>query len=284
MRNFTRAAETLGVAQPPLSRQIRDLEAELGVVLVDRDSRPVKLTEAGRLFHEQAMQILAGVEQSRASMRRFAANERRRFVIGFVGSILYGSVPEMIRRFRKSKPEVDVQLIELTTLEQVAALKTARIDAGLGRIRIDDPAVQREILHEEPLVIAVAADHRLAGDPRPLKMAEIVGDVLIVYPSQPRPSYADQVLRLLRDHGVKPEHVSEVREVQTALGLVAAQSGVALVPASLARLRRDDIVYRPILEKDVVSPIILSHRLGDASTEVQRLKIIARDIYRDEGL
>jgi DNA-binding transcriptional LysR family regulator len=265
-RNFTRAAERLGVAQPPLSRQIRELETEMGVMLFDRASRPVRLTEAGRVFHEQAAQVLAGVEQLRRSMARLTTSGRRRFAIGIVGSIVSGAMPGMIRTFRTAAPHVEVQLLELTTLEQVAALKDGRIDIGLGRLHVDDSAIRREVLYDEPLVAAVAIDHPLATRGT-IALEDLTAETLIVYPNQPRPSYADHVLKLFRDRGLHSDHITEVREIQTALGLVAAQSGVAIVPASMQRIRRDDIVYLPIADPAAVSPIILSRREGDTTSE-----------------
>lgn len=276
--NFTRAAEKLGVAQPPLSRQIRDLELELGVDLFDRDQRPVRLTEAGRLFHEQTSAILASLEQMRRTMGRFVGSDRRRYVIGAAGSVIYGAMPQVIRALKVHAPGVDVQLLEMTTLEQVQALKEGRIDAGLGRIRIDDDALRREVLYEEPLVVALSAGHPLAGHER-LALDACATDTLVIYPSQPRPSYADQVLALLRDRGLTPPQIVEVREVQTALGLVAAQAGLALVPASMRHMHRDDLVYRPLSDEGVSSPIILSRRASDLSTETLALEAIAREIY-----
>ena len=278
-RNFTRAAQRVGVAQPPLSRQMRELEAEVGLELFDRASRPIRLTEAGRLFYVQAVQILSSVEQLKRSMDRFAEVGRGRFVIGVVGSIVYGPMPKIVRGFRAAAPHVDVQLAELTTLEQVAALKEGRIDVGLGRIRVDDPAIRREVLHNEPLVAALSADHPRLATASSLRLADLVGLTLIVYPSRPRPSYADQVLSLMRDHGVSPERVTEVREVQTALGLVAAETGVAIVPASMRKMQSDDIVYVPIADPGATSPIILSHRLGDPSPEIAEFERAGRNAF-----
>lgn len=150
-RNFTRAAERIGIAQPPLSRQIRELEVELGTALFDRSMRPVRLTEAGRMLYEQAVQVLGSIEQITQNIRRLAATGGARFVIGVVGSIMYGALPEIIRRFRTAHSDIEVELVELTTVEQMAALKAGRIDAGLGRVRIDDPAIRREILYHELL-------------------------------------------------------------------------------------------------------------------------------------
>jgi len=278
-RNFTRAATRAGVAQPPLSRQIRELENELGVALFDRSSRPIRLTEAGRLFHDQCARILASVDQLRDSMRHLQGSSRRLFIVGVVGSIMHGALPAMIRGFREQLPEVEVELIEMTTVDQVAALKDGRIDAGLGRIRIDDPGVRREILYEEPLIAALPAGHPLAGGEAPVRLADLRQAVLILYPSHPRPSYADQLLGLFRDYGSVPEKLREVREVQTALGLVAAQAGVAVVPLSMRHVQRADIVYRPIADTHAHSPVILSQRLGDDSRAAQLFREIGRAAF-----
>lgn len=280
-RNFTRAADRLGITQPPLSRQIRDLEEELGVSLFDRSGRPVRLTEAGRLLYEHAVQILTSIEQVSHTMRQFATAQQPRFVIGVVGSILHGALPEMIRMFRKRAANIDVELVELTTVDQVAALKAGRIDAGLGRVRIDDPAVRREILYEEPLIAALSAADPLSQATKPLPLAALAGGTLIIYPTQPRPSYADQVLSMLRDHGCSPKKIVEVREVQTAIGLVAAQSGRAIVPTSMQHIQRDDIRYASIAECPT-SPVILSQRVADVSPNAELIRLIGRSLFQKE--
>ena len=280
--NFTRAAEKLGIAQPPLSRQIRDLEIELGVDLLDRSTRPVKLTDTGRLFFEQSVQILASIDQLVQTARQYASSKQPRFVIGVVGSIMQGALPDMIRRFRAQAAQIDVELVELTTVEQVAALKEGRIDAGLGRVRIDDAAIRREILYSETLVAALPAEDALALRGEPISLAALVAGTMIIYPSRPRPSYADQLLGLFRDHGCAPRKIIEVREVQTALGLVAAQSGYAIVPASMLHLQRSDIAYLPILE-DAVSPIILSQRASDQSESAALFREIGRAVFESAG-
>jgi DNA-binding transcriptional LysR family regulator len=276
--NFTRAAEKLGIAQPPLSRQIRDLEDEVGVELLDRNHRPIRLTEPGRIFFEQALPILAGMDQLVRSVRHFASAQQRRFVIGVVGSIMHGALPDMIRRFRGAAADVEVELVELTTVEQVAALKGGRIDAGLGRVRIDDPAVRREILFNETLVAALSSTDPLAAGEDPVPLAALMERTVIIYPSQPRPSYADQLLSLFRDHGCFPAKTVEVREVQTALGLVAAGSGCAIVPESMRHLQRGDIVYRPLVE-EAVSPVIISQRANDISESSRLFREIGRSVF-----
>jgi DNA-binding transcriptional LysR family regulator len=277
-RNFTRAADRLGIAQPPLSRQIRELEGELGVLLFDRSSRPIRLTEPGRLLYEQAVQILASVDQLTKSMKQLGSSQKPRFIIGVVGSIMHGALPEMIRRFREKVADTDVELVELTTVEQVAALKSGRIDAGLGRLRIDDPAIRREILYKEPLVAALSSSDPLAIHAGPITLSALMHGILIIYPSAPRPSYADQLLTVLRDHGCNPRRIVEVREVHTALGLVAAQSGFAIVPASMQHIQRRDICYAPITEQPT-SPIILSQRQADVSENAGIISEIGRSVF-----
>ena len=270
-RNFTRAAEQLGIAQPPLSRQIRDLEEEFGAPLLSRETRPVALTDAGRLLLEHATRILMNVDQMRSAMRNLILTDRQRFVIGFVGSTIYGPVPELIRQFRLAAPELEVDLIEMNTVQQMTALKEGRIDAGLGRLEFEDDGIARRIIERETLVVAVPAGHPWAERGNPVPLSHLQSETLILYPSEPRPSYADQVLAILRDRKVTPKALREVRELQTALGLVAAQSGVCLVPASVQRLRRDDINYCPLDEPTATSPIILSWRAADISSSIDVL-------------
>jgi DNA-binding transcriptional LysR family regulator len=283
-RNFTRAAESLHIAQPPLSRQIQQLEHQVGVRLIERGSRPVRLTEAGKLFYDQAVQALEHVEQMTEMTRRLAAAARPRVGIGFVASTLYGYLPEVIRRYRAARPEVEISLHELTSLEQILALKDGRIDVGFGRVPHDDPQVDRILMRNEPLLTALPATHPLADHPGRLRLTDLAGLPLVVYPKAPRPSYADQVLALFRARGVRPPVVHEVKELQTALGLVAAESAVALVPASVARLRRDNVAYVTLNEPNAISPIIMSTRRDDPSPEIALILKIIRRIYRDEGI
>ncbi|MFW7342737.1 LysR family transcriptional regulator [Pollutimonas sp. H1-120] len=277
-RNFTLASKQLHIAQPPLSRQIQMLEAELGVTLLLRNSRPVRLTEAGRVFYEQALQVLARIEQMKSATQQSSANQRRRLAIGFVPSVLYGGLPILIRKLRQRIPDIDLQMVELTTsLQQVSVLQAGRIDIGVGRIRSADDSVERIVLGEEKLVLAAAPGHALAASRAAVSLAELGGQSLIVYPQEPRPSFADYVISMLRDDSIRPKEVIEVRELQTALGLVAAEGGVCLVPSS-ARIRTD-VIYREVQEERATSPIILIHRLGDTSWYIEPVLQLSREVF-----
>jgi len=267
--NFTRAAEQLHIAQPPLSRQIRQLEEELGAELIDRNARPLALTKAGVFFLEQCTQMLGRLDEVRAATRRISAGQRRWFGIGFVPSALYGFLPGLIRSFRENSEGVEVVLSEMTSIQQAEALKAGRIDAGFGRLPLDDPQLVCEVIAQEPLVVALPCQHPLIKE-RHITLAMLASEPFILYPARPRPSYADQVLQQFRLRGLNLNNVIDANEMQTAIGLVAAGLGVTLVPGSVQRLRRDDIVYHALHEKDVSSPVIMNTRAGDANPDLQR--------------
>jgi DNA-binding transcriptional LysR family regulator len=279
-RNVTRAAELLHIAQPPLSRQIQQLEDELGVPLLIRSSRPLRLTDAGRLFYEQALQILGRVEQAKNMTRRIGKGERSVLSIGFVASTLYSGLPALVRRLRQHCPDLDVQLIEMYSIQQTEALKNGRIDVGFGRLRVDDSSVERLVMREERLMVAFSPDSPLADDTTALSVDALGDQRVIIYPKEPRPSYADQVLSLLHDRGVHPPEITEVRELQTALGLVAADAGICIVPGS-ARFIRSDVRYRPLSDEYATSPIVLSHRLNDQSEYIELVKELTLEMYRE---
>jgi LysR family transcriptional regulator, benzoate and cis,cis-muconate-responsive activator of ben and cat genes len=263
-RSFSRASEKLNIAQPPLSRQIQQLEAELGVQLLHR-GRPLTLTEPGRYFFEQARQVLQRTDAIRAMTRRIGTGKRRQFGIGFVESALNEQLPELIRRFRLTVPDVEIVLLDLTTLEQTSALKEGRIDIGFGRLRYDDDGITRRVIREEKLSVVIPHGHVLTRRKGPLKLKHTAGMPLILYPNAPRPSYADQVLSFYRNLGVEPNVAFEVRQLWTALGLVAAGVGIALVPSSVRRLGREDVEYLILDEPEISSPIIMSCRTNDRS-------------------
>jgi DNA-binding transcriptional LysR family regulator len=146
-RNFTRAAQRLHMAQPPLSRQIQQLEDTLEVQLFQRNSRPLNLTETGKFFYAHAVQLLAQTAELE-SMTRRVGNIQRSLSVGFVGSTLYGMLPKVIRRFRDENATVELSLHEMSTVDQIRALKDGRLDVGFGRIRHEDPNIRRVILRK----------------------------------------------------------------------------------------------------------------------------------------
>ncbi|MCD0503274.1 LysR substrate-binding domain-containing protein [Bordetella petrii] len=275
--SFTRAAAQLHIAQPPLSRQIRQLEEELGVLLLERNSRSLKLTEAGRFLLEQSLQLTSRLDEIVQGTRRLGRTERGWFGIGFVPSTLYGFVPELIRRLREADGRVEVGLAEMTTLPQIEALKAGRIDMGIGRILFDDPAIERCMLMAEPLVAAVPLQHPLARKRR-VGIAQLAAQPFVLYPARPRPNYADHVLGLFRAAGYAPRVVQEANELQTAIGLVAAGLGVTVVPESVQRLHRAEVAHLSIDSAAFVSPVILSYRKDDSSRFLANAVRLAKEL------
>jgi DNA-binding transcriptional LysR family regulator len=278
--SFSRAAEQLHIAQPPLSRQIHQLEEELGAALFDRTSRPLRLTPAGQFFQAQAQLVMDRLAEARTATARIAHGQRRWFGIGFVPSTLYGALPEVIRRFREAQPEVEVGLLELTTVQQIDALKAGRIDVGFGRLRFEeDERIDAEIVREEALCVALPADHRLARRKR-LSLQELAGEPLLLFPARPRPSFADQVLAAFQARELRPTIAFEANELQTAIGLVVAHMGYTLVPRSVQKLHREGVLYLPLADKGVHSQVVMNTRAGDGSPLLAQVKELVREVVR----
>lgn len=282
-RSFTRAAQRLHIAQPPLSRQIQQLEEILGVQLFERNARPLKLTDTGRFFYQHALQLLAQTAELESMTRRVGKIERN-LCVGFVGSTLYGMLPKIIRRYRQQNAEVELSLNEMSTMDQIKALKEGRIDVGFGRIRLEDPSIRRVVLREERMIVALPLGHVLGDAKTVLSLHDLTNETLIIFPKSPRPSYADQVLAAFHDRALKPGRLLETRELQVALGLVAAGEGISIVPKSVYGLKRDDVLYKDLDDANLVSPIIMSMRMLDESEDLQRMLQLIYDLYDEEGM
>jgi len=255
--NLTKAAEKLFISQPPLTRQIQQLEEEIGAPLFVRQARGLALTPAGQYFWQHAQQILAKVSVTVEKTRRVAEHGKIVFGIGFVPSVFYGQLPTLVRRLRQ-KLNVEIKLYELKTGEQLAALKTGEIDIGFGRLYIEDPEVEQTILFQEPMLAALSKGHPLALlSPSLAQLAKLP---LILYPAGPSPTFADICLGLFSRSGLTVNIAQQVNDIQTSLGLVASDMGFTLVPEQVKNLKRDDVEYVPLRDKSITSPVICSRR------------------------
>ena len=282
-KSFNKAAERLYISQPPLSRQIKQLEEEVGVMLIDRDNRPLKLTEAGEFFYDHAVQILAKSDKLK-SMTMRKANFDNSISIGFVSSILYGILPKIIARFRACYPNIEIKLQELNSWEQTQALTEGKIDVGFGRMLFEDASIRRILLREESLVVAVPKDHDLAKEQsRVVSLMDLTNEKLILYPTGPRPSFIDYVLELFEFRNLKANYFTEVRELHVALGLVAAGEGLTIVPKTLEHLRSQEVTYIPFEDGLLNSPIVMSVRHFDKSELLKTLLEVTYQIYDEEG-
>ena len=258
-KNMTRAAEKLFMAQPPLTRQIKQLEEEMGVELLAREARGISLTKAGEHFWKQAQLILEKLDSSIKESQRIHGGEKRLFRIGFVPSVFYGQLPLLIRRLRQST-RADVELHELKTSEQVEALQAGKLDIGFGRVLMphtqDD--VTQTLLFREPMLAALPVNHPLAGSR--LSMAQLAELPLVLYPAGPAPTFANICQDLFTSRGLKVSVSQQVNDIQTALGLVASEMGFTLDPEQVKRMNRDGVAFVSLEDEGITSPVICSRR------------------------
>ncbi|MCL6516109.1 LysR substrate-binding domain-containing protein [Alicyclobacillus sp.] len=282
-RHFGRAAQRLQMTQPPLSQQIRQLEEELGVTLLQRNARRVELTPAGEVFLDEARKVLAQAERAVELARRAGRGELGRLRVGFVGSATYDVLPAVLRMFRRQRPGVNVVLQELSTPQQEEALLDDRIDVGFVRPPMSSNLIEVTVVHRSPCVLALPANHPLANRPS-IGLADLRGVPLVMLARSTWAGLYDTVLGLCRQHGFSPEIQQEAREFQTVIGLVAGGLGVAVVPASARNLHSRDVVYReigglPDMEMGV------AWRRKDSSPVLAAFLSVAREAVRprDEG-
>ncbi|WP_158276647.1 MULTISPECIES: LysR substrate-binding domain-containing protein [Solirubrobacterales] len=266
-RHFRRAAERLHMSQPPLSQQIKTLEEALGVELLIRNRRGVEVTVAGQAFLEQARAVLAAMDQAVDVARRADRGELGRLSIGFVGSAMYGRVPDVLRRFRTEHLGVHLTLRELGTAAQVDGLVHGEIDVGFLRPPVSAEGIEIEHFADEPVVVVLPQDHHLVGMPS-LTLVHLRRERFVQLSAAAAPGQHDAIQRALAAEGAAPLVVQEAEGLQTVVGLVASGLGVSLVPASVRALDRHDVVYRDIVGPAPRVELAVAFRKRDTSPVV----------------
>jgi len=279
--HVTRAAQRLGIQQPPLSQQIRALESELQVQLFRRKPRGVELTQAGQALFAEAQTILRQVAEAVAAARRTARGEAGRFGLGFTSSASFHPlVPHAIRDYRETHPLVALSLEESGTGELVAALIEERLDAAFVRSPIGPAAgIAVHSVLEEAMVTALPAGHALAAGPaaRALALADLAAETFILYRRPLGPGLYDAIIAACQRAGYSPTIGQEAPRMLASLSLVAAGLGVSLVPQSMRRLRVHGVAYRPLDSgAGLVAPLNLAYRRGESSAAAQRFIALVR--------
>jgi DNA-binding transcriptional LysR family regulator len=273
--HFARAAARLHISQPPLSQQIRALEDEIGVQLFERTSRRVRLTDAGAAFIAEARRTLASADRATDAARRAARGETGRLAIGYVSSASYELLPAILRGFRRITPDAVLVLEEMSSAEQSRALAAGTLDLGFVR---RPPPVERHLaatlVLRESIVLAVPRDHPLARR-RAVPLRQLSREAFIIYPVRPRPSWADAALELCRAAGFEPRIVHEALEMVSALSLVAAGIGVALVPAAVRAVRRPGVVFRPLAPAPSTEVLLVRRDEPPAGLIARFLEVVA---------
>lgn len=247
--HFGRAAERLHMAQQPLSRQIRNLESEIGVVLFHRTKRTVRLTEAGQAFWKEAQKTLEQAERAIAIAQQIDRGEAGHLQIGFTGPVLNSVLPMVIRQFKSRYPDIQLDLKRLSTEEQVLALHNQDVDVGLLHPPIDAPALVLEVIYREPLMAAIPDSHPLAQDATiPISVKVLAHEPFILFPREIGPHLYDSIISFCQSAGFSPTVIQEAFPQQTILGLVASGLGVSLIHASADRIRQRGVVMRSLIE------------------------------------
>jgi len=241
--HFGRAARRLNMSQPPLSVQIRQLEAQIGTPLFVRTQRRVELTAPGRVLLDAARDLVARADAAVEITRRAARGEVGRLVIGFVSTADYSLLPTLVRRFRERHPGITLTLRELTADRQLELLANGDLDLGLMIAPAAVKGLAARSVLREPLIAAVPVGHRLARARGRIDLRALASDGFVLFPRALAPGLHDLVIAACRRAGFAPRVAQEAIQMQTILGLVAAGLGVALVPACMANLRRPDVAY-----------------------------------------
>jgi len=245
--HFGRAAQRLNISQPPLSQQIRHLEEEIGVRLLNRTKRRVEITPAGSVFLAEARRILAASEEAVRRAIRADKGEIGRLAVGFIGSANYSVLPPVMREFRRRFQEVELSLMEMNTSNQIEALRAGRIQVGFLRPPpgSEEAGLAVAPVYREPLVVAMSRNHPLQGmKEMPLRL--LAKESFIMIPRQRGPGYFDHLIALCQREGFSPYIVLEASQFHTIVGLVAAELGIAVVPASMRRSRFEGVIFRTV--------------------------------------
>ena len=244
--HFTKAAVLLNVAQPALSRQIKQLEDEIGTQLVERTNRRVRLTAAGDVFLARATRILEQIDQATRETARVGQGDAGSLVIGVISTAVCSILPELMRSFRRESPNITIDIREMEPGEQVEALRKETIDIGLLFLSIQDPALDSALISRERLIVALPTGHR-ASSAGKVRLRELESETFLIPRRQSVPGFHELVLNTLRAGGVSSPRLQPTRLLQTAVFLVAGQIGVALVPESFQQhLRVRGCVYREL--------------------------------------
>jgi LysR family transcriptional regulator, benzoate and cis,cis-muconate-responsive activator of ben and cat genes len=239
-----RASARLHISQPPLTRQIQQLEEALGAQLLIRSPRGVELTQAGEIFLEEARNILALMDRATARVKRASQGKLGHLDIGIFGTGVFSVIPKLLNLFREEHPDVNVVLHSMSKDEQITALRENRIMLAFNRLIPALPDLERQLIVTEPLYLAVHSSHALSQSTS-VSFFELAKHPIVLFPNAPHPNFVDRVLELCRSKGFDPHIAQMVGDSVTGIALVAGGFGLSVVPESLIALKPPGIEYRP---------------------------------------
>jgi DNA-binding transcriptional LysR family regulator len=266
--SFVRAADRLYLSQPALTGQIQRLEEELGVQLLARNRRSVKLTDAGKVFLVEARATLLRARQAADRAQKAARGEIGRLRIGFVSSAALEIVPSIVVAFRKQYPEVTLDLMNLRTVSQVKKLISKNLDIGFLRLPLSNEQLRATVIHREPFLLVLPKGHPRARD-KQVHIAHLRDERFVAYGRRWAPGFFDSVIQMCLKEGFNPNIVQETGEMYTAIALIAAGAGIAILPRSVVLAQSKNIVMKPLAGKVPVSEIAIATRSGNSSLIVR---------------
>lgn len=276
--SFRGAALRLHISQPPLTRQIQQLEESLESTLLIRKIRGVQLTDAGQVFYAEARNILTLIDQAASRTRSAALGQIGRLDIGVFGSAVFGAIPRIVSAFRERYPRVEVALHNMDRTDQLRALRERRLTVGFNRFFGQEPDLVWETVQAEGLNVAIHESHPLASKKK-LSLADIHAQPLILYPRTPRPSFIEHAMKLFAQKKLTPRDVQEVDDVTTAVALVSSGVGLSLITDSACNLRLPGMRCVPLAERELaVFDLCMIHRADDESVLLREFMGVVRSM------
>ena len=281
-RHFTRAAERLGMAQPPLSQQIRKLEHEIGALLFRRLTRGVELTDAGRVLYEDARRIVDQVEQAKTRAQSAARGQTGHIRVGFASSVVFHPViAEIVRAYRETHPDVRLSPSESNVAALIDDLLAERIDlAVIRQTAQESERVKIEALFDEDMVVALPPQHRLGGEAG-ISLQSLAQETLIMFPRTIAPVLYDEVMSACQRAGFSPQLGQESTQVASAVSMVAAGFGVSIVPQSIRQVAATGVTYHAIDGPGPKAQIVIAYRSTEFSKVVRDFLEVARRLTRN---
>lgn len=266
--SFIRAARLLHLSQSALTEQIQKLEEELGVPLLLRDRRSVKLTGAGIVFLAEARATLARAKQAVERVQKAARGEIGRLRIAFVSSAALEIVPGIVVAFRNQFPAVSLDLTNLRTSSQVKALLSESIDVGFVRLPLSNDQLTIRVVHREPFVVVLPHGHPLANE-KQIRLLQLQNEQFVAYGRRWAPGFYDAVIQMCTREGFSPEIVQETGEMYTAVALVAAGAGIAILPKSVVLAQSRNVLMKPLPSSTGLSEIAIAVRRFNNSSLIE---------------
>jgi DNA-binding transcriptional LysR family regulator len=259
--HFRKAAEALAIAQPALSRQIAQLEAALGVRLLNRSSRRVELTAAGAALVERVEPVLAALARVPADMRAVSEGRVGRLRVAFTGLAMATVLPDILRGFHRKFPEIRLELNESPTVQQVAALKAGEIDCGFFHPDGPTPGIGTTLLLRERNGVLLPADHPLRSK-KSIRLRDLGGTPFVLFPRANNPGFYDRILAAFASSGVAPRIAEEVWPRSNGVGLVRAGVGATFAQPSESRYLPAEVVFRKLTGPSPESRLVVGWRSG----------------------